>query len=76
MGSYTKAWGCFHKACGHDTEHCYTLTKQIEELLKRGLLQIFKARMEEENEARPKGVKKDSVKRGERDNQEVERHER
>jgi len=35
-------------------------------LLKRGLLQIFKARTKEENEAGLEGVKKDSVRRGER----------
>jgi len=51
MGRNVNAWCHFHKAYGHDIEHCYALMKQIEEHVKRGLLQIVKGRVEETKEA-------------------------
>lgn len=44
MEPHWKAWFHFHKAYGHDTEQCVTLSKQIDALIKQGLLEIFKAR--------------------------------
>jgi len=48
MGSNKNVWCCFQQGYKHDTERCYTLAREIEELIKRGLLQIFKARTKEE----------------------------
>jgi len=54
MGKNSSAWCCFHKACGHDTERCYTLARQIDDLMQRGMLQIAGMKEVKEKESEEK----------------------
>jgi hypothetical protein len=45
---------CFHRDHGHNTEDCYDLKRQIEELIKQGKLQRFVERGQ--REGRPQGA--------------------
>jgi hypothetical protein len=46
---------CFHRDHGHNTEDCYDLKRQIEELIKQGKLQRFVKRGQ--REGRPQGAR-------------------
>jgi hypothetical protein len=46
---------CFHRDHGHNTEDCYDLKRQIEELIKQGKLQRFVERGQ--REGRPQGAR-------------------
>jgi len=73
MGRNSRAWCCFHKTYGHDTEQCYTLARQIEDLIQRGLLQIVRTGMEEGKKEESEGMKEE---KGERSDEGEEGHER
>ena len=51
----------FHRDHGHNTEDCYDLKRQIEELIKQGKLQRFVERGQ--REGRPQGAANNDLRR-------------
>ncbi|XP_020202631.1 uncharacterized protein LOC109788346, partial [Cajanus cajan] len=47
LGPFKTDWCQFHRAHGHHTENCFVLGRQIERLIKEGLLKEFAARKQE-----------------------------